>query len=412
MDRLLLLVGVAGKALRVNVLRSVLTMLGIIIGVGSVIVMVALGAGAQAKVDTFIESLGGNILMLGGGFGRPGAGVRLAAGSVQTLSEQHADLIEKQVPGVDAVAPVLFGQAQVVVGNLNWSTEVMGIDNRFLRVRNWPIDSGREFSMREASSAAKVAIVGATIVKELFGESDPVGSSIRINNFNAEIIGVLEPKGQDARGDDQDDIVLLPIQTVRNRITGISLHNPKAIQVAQIRVQDGQDLMAVEEDIRVLMRQEFRVNPNDDDPFFLRNLTEMIQTRAETTRIFNSLLTAVASVSLVVGGIGIMNIMLVSVTERTREIGLRMAVGATPGDILTQFLVEAVVLCGLGGLIGIVIAFGVVQLIGRLSEAPGVIYPQVVLLSLAFSALIGVFFGYYPAWKASKLQPIDALRHE
>lgn len=398
-------------ALRVNLMRSALTMLGIIIGVAAVIIMVAIGAGAQQQVDAQIEGLGGNIFILSGASRRMG-GVTTGAGSVQSLQQEHADYLQTQLPDIEAAAPMLSSSAQVIYGNLNWSTTVEGMDNRYLTARNWVIANGRELSPQESSAGGKVAIIGATISKELFGESDPLGQTIRVNNFNVNVIGTLKSKGQDSRGRDQDDIILMPIKTVRTRLAGVSNSNPTRVQSIYLKIYDGADMQALETDIADLMRTRMKVAPTAEDPFMLRNLSEMVATRAETTRIFNSLLAAVASVSLVVGGIGIMNIMLVSVTERTREIGLRMAVGATPSHILRQFLVEAVVLCGLGGAIGMLLALVVVVLLDQVVGTPAVMQPTIALISIGFSALIGVFFGYYPALKASKLQPIDALRYE
>jgi putative ABC transport system permease protein len=398
-------------ALRVNLLRSILTMLGIIIGVAAVIVMVGLGAGAQREVDAQIEALGGNIFVLMGSFRRMG-GANTAAGTVPSLTLHHAELLENELPGVESVAPEQNTSVQVVFGNLNWSTSVVGTDNRYFLTRNWEIDSGREFSPQEIASGGKVAIVGDTVRQELFGGGDPIGETIRINKFNATIVGTLRAKGQNARGQDQDDLILMPLKTVRNRITGINNANPDAVQRLFIKAYDGENLEFLEQDIETLMRDATRTPPASDDPFMLRNISEMVETRAATQAIFNSLLAGVASVSLLVGGIGIMNIMLVSVTERTREIGLRMAVGASPRDILNQFLIEAVTLCGLGGAIGIGIAIATAQILTRVFDTLAIVEPEVALLSLAFSGLIGVFFGYYPALKASRLQPIDALRYE
>lgn len=408
--KLLILLQTAITALRVNMLRSFLTMLGIIIGVSAVIIMVAMGAGAQQEVDDQIKSLGGNVFFVMGSR-RNSGGARST--SVVRINEDDANLIQSQITGIKAAAPYLSSTGQVIFGNLNWSTNINGIDNRYFQVRDWEMTAGREFNAQEVRSGGKVVIIGETVRSELFGISNPIGETIRITNFNATIIGVLAEKGQDARGEDQDDVIFLPIKTVRSKITGIDSTNPKSVRFIQVGVFDGEDMDYIEEQMTDLLRQRMRIPADGDNLFRIRNVSEMIATRAETMQVFNTLLAWVASVSLVVGGIGIMNIMLVSVTERTREIGLRMAVGAKPADILRQFLIESIALCGLGGAIGVLIAYVFVFLGNHYGiGAGGIINSDVVLLSLAFSALIGIFFGYYPALKASRMAPIDALRYE
>ncbi|KKO46948.1 multidrug ABC transporter substrate-binding protein [Arsukibacterium ikkense] len=407
---LMLLLNVAWVALRVNLMRSILTMLGIIIGVAAVIIMLALGSGARYEVDQQIKSLGGNVFVIFAS-GRFSGGARQASGASQGLTEMDALAIENQLPQVSIAAPVLQASGQIVFGNINWAPSIIGVDNKIYQAQSWQVVNGRTFSDTELASAGRVAVIGQTVQRELFGAGDPLGQTIRVNKVPVTVIGVLNSKGQNTQGNDQDDIIFMPIDTVRKRISGITLSSPKAVRSIIVQVIDERDMALVEQELDALLRQRLRsTGPNA--PFRIRNLAEMVETRAQTMQIFNGLLAAVASVSLLVGGIGIMNIMLVSVTERTREIGLRMAVGAKPADILRQFLIEAVLLCGLGGIFGLSLAVIVTSVLERFAGYTAIIQPEVVLMSIGFSALIGVFFGYYPASKAAKLQPIDALRYE
>lgn len=406
---LLMLLNVAWIALKVNMLRSILTMLGIIIGVAAVIIMLALGSGARYEVDQQIKNLGGNVFIV---MSRPRfmGGAQQASGG-QSLTEMDAQAIENQLPQVTVAAPTVQSSGQVIYGNMNWAPSILGVDNKIYQAQSWSIAEGRTFSDTELNSAGRVAVIGQTVKRELFGASDALGQTIRINKIPVTIIGVLTGKGQNTQGNDQDDIVFMPIDTVRKRISGITLSSPKAVRSIIVQVASERDMSLVETEMDALLRQRLRTTANDQ-PFRIRNLSEMVETRAQTMQIFNGLLAAVASVSLLVGGIGIMNIMLVSVTERTREIGLRMAVGAKPADILRQFLIEAVLLCALGGALGLSLAVAVTWSVEHFLGYTAIIQPEVVLMSVGFSALIGVFFGYYPAKKAAALQPIEALRYE
>jgi putative ABC transport system permease protein len=402
---------VALRALAVNKLRSALTMLGIIIGVAAVIVMIAVGAGAQARVEEQIRSLGSNLLLILSG-ARTQGGVRLAVGSGFTLSEDDAIAINRELLEARA-APALRGGAQVVWGNNNWATQIYGTTPDYLDVRQWALQSGRIFEPAEMSGAGKVCVVGQTVVRELFGGADPVGQVIRIKRVPFTVIGVLENKGQSLMGTDQDDIILVPIATARSRVLGsASLAKQRAVSTIWVKVAEGYDTRTVEEQVRALLRQRHRLQPGAEDDFSLRNLAELMAAQEASSRVLALLLAAVASVSLVVGGIGIMNIMLVSVTERTREIGLRMAVGARTRDILGQFLVEAVTLSLIGGLAGVLIGVGGALAVAQLAGWKVLLSGQAIALAVAFAFAIGVFFGFYPARKAARLNPVEARRVE
>jgi putative ABC transport system permease protein len=405
------LLKIALRALAVNKLRSALTMLGIVIGVGAVIIMIAVGAGAQARVEEQIRALGSNLLLVMPGSTTAG-GVRMGFGSGSTLTEDDVLAINREVPEALA-APALRGSAQVIYGNTNWSTQVFGVTPEYLDVRQWPLVAGRSFEPAEMAGAAKVALIGATVAKQLFGSTDPLDQSIRIKRVPFTVIGVLDTKGQSLMGTDQDDLILVPIKTARSRVLGTaSAARNRTVGTIWVKAADGVDTKTVEGQVRSLLRQRHRVQAGADDDFSLRNLQEVMAAQEASSRVLALLLAAVASVSLLVGGIGIMNIMLVSVTERTREIGLRMAVGARTRDILGQFLVEAVTLSLIGGLIGVALGVGGALAIAELAGWRIVISPEAVVLAVAFAFVIGVFFGFYPARKAARLNPVEALRFE
>ena len=405
------LLRIALRALAVNKLRSALTMLGIVIGVGAVIIMIAVGAGAQARVEDQIRALGSNLLLVMPGSTTAG-GVRMGFGSGSTLTEDDVLAVNREIPEALA-APALRGAAQVIWGNANWSTQVFGVTPEYLDVRQWPLVAGRSFEPAEMAAAAKVCLIGATVARQLFGDGDPLDQSIRIKRVPFTVIGVLDVKGQSLMGTDQDDLVLVPIKTARSRVLGTaSAARNRTVGTIWVKVADGIDTKVVEEHVRSLLRQRHRIQPGADDDFSLRNLAEVMAAQEASSRVLALLLAAVASVSLLVGGIGIMNIMLVSVTERTREIGLRMAVGARTRDILGQFLVEAVTLSLIGGLIGVALGIGGSILIAELAGWRIVLSPQAVGLAVAFAFVIGVFFGFYPARKAARLNPVEALRFE
>ncbi len=402
---------IAVRALRVNALRSSLTMLGIIIGVGAVIAMVAVGAGAQARVAEQIQSLGSNLIVVLSGSVTSG-GVRLGHGTQLTITEDDAWAIAREVPGAQAVAPSMRGTGQVVYGNLNWSTVVQGATPEYFETREWGVVAGKPFTQEDVDGATKVALLGQTVAQNLFADSDPLGQVIRIRKVPFTVVGILDRKGQNTWGQDQDDTILIPLSTAKKKVMGVSQANARAVGAISVKIREGADMKEAEQQMRDLLRQRHRLQPYQDDDFWLRNLSEVLQAQEESSRVLTMLLAAIASVSLLVGGIGIMNIMLVSVTERTREIGLRMAVGARRRDILTQFLVEALTLSLIGGVVGIGLGLGGSYGIAYLAEWRTLIQPEAILLAFSFSGAVGIFFGFYPARKASRLDPIEALRYE
>jgi putative ABC transport system permease protein len=399
---------IALRAIRRNKVRSALTMLGVIIGVGSVIAMIALGSGARAAIDEQIQSQGTNVIYVSSGsHGRGPGTVRQGSGTMTNLTVDDAKAIEAQVSGIDRLAAMVRGRAQVIAGNQNWSTSVEGADIEYLAIRNWPLASGALFTARDVLVADKVCVLGATVAKTLFPEQDPIGQVIRIKNLPFRVLGVLVSKGQGQWGQDQDDFIVAPYTTIQKKLLGI----PHIHQIA-ISANRPEIIEPTAVAITQLMRQRHKIQNPDEDDFSVRTVEEMAATRIQMAQTMTGLLMSVASVSLLVGGIGIMNIMLVSVTERTREIGLRMAVGARTRDILRQFLAEAVTLSVVGGAVGI--AFGVIVSEGLTTAMgwPTLITPMSIVIAFAFAGAVGIFFGYYPARRAADLDPIEALRYE
>ena len=393
------------RAIRRNVLRSSLTILGIVIGVAAVITMVTLGDGATAQVTADISRLGSNMLQV-----RPGQGFRGPGGTRSTadiFEVDDAEAISREIFGLEAVAPTASRSQQAIYGNKNWSTSVMGTTNAYLQVRDWGLESGRQFTEGELRSGRTVCILGSTVRDELFGDQDPLGATIRLKKLSCQVIAVLESKGQTGFGQDQDDIVMVPLRTLQRRIAGNT-----DVDAIYVSAHEGISTNAVKEDIEAVMRERRRTAPGEDDNFHVRDMQEIVSTLTSTTRVLTGLLGAVAAVSLLVGGIGIMNIMLVSVTERTREIGTRLAIGALEREVLMQFLIEAVVLSSFGGLFGIILGLLAAAAGAHVLGMPFVLNPGIVAIAVVFSAAVGVIFGYFPARKAARMDPIDALRHE
>ncbi len=411
MNKLIASIRIALRALKVNRTRSALTMLGIIIGVAAVIAMVGVGAGATARIQEQIQSIGSNLIMV-----TPGSlssnGVRLGSGAVVTLTEDDAKAIAAECPSVSAVAPTVRGGVQVVYGNSNWATNAQGVTPDYMTIRDATMMYGQFFTDQDVDAAAKVAVLGETVARTLFGDTDPTGQVVIIKNVPFTVAGVLTPKGQSPTGQDQDDVILLPISTAMQKVLGANRANAKAVGSLMVQAIGPQAMDQALQEVTALLRERHRILPGLDDDFTVRNLTEVFAAQETSAQVMSILLGAIASVSLIVGGIGIMNIMLVSVTERTREIGLRQAVGAKTRDILSQFLVEAVTLSLLGGIIGIVVGLTASLLISHFAQWSTKVSPLSVLMAFVFSALVGVFFGYYPARKAAFLDPIEALRYE
>jgi putative ABC transport system permease protein len=391
------------REIRRNLMRSALTMLGIVIGVTSVIVMVNLGSGATAQVASQIASLGSNLLMVRTGQ-RLGFGQRSEA---EPFDIDDAEAIDDEVSGIAAVAPGASQAMTVIYSNRNWSTTVTGTDNHYFQVGNWSLARGREFSTSELRAGAAVCILGEAVRRELFGSQDALGEKIRLNRFVCQVIGLLGTKGQSAGGRDQDDLVVIPLRTFWRRVAG-----NQDVQMIYVSAREGASTNKVQRDIELLMRERRRIGVNEDDDFNVRDMKEISEALTGTTRVLTTLLGTVAAVSLLVGGIGIMNIMLVSVTERTREIGIRLAIGALEREVLLQFLVEAVVLSSLGGLIGILLAVSATYGFASILNMPPMLEPGIMLLAFLFSAAVGVIFGFFPARKAARQDPIEALRYE
>ena len=402
---------IAFRALRINKLRSTLTMLGIIFGVSSVIATVAVGTGAQNRVQEEIQGIGSNIIVV-----TPGsvnnAGVRMGAGSRMTITDSDAEAIQAEVPAVQVASPVLRGSGQAVYTNNNWTSPVYGITPSYLITRDWNVVDGRGLEQSDIDGARKVVLIGRTVADRLFLGADPIDSVIRIDRVPFRVVGLLDRKGQSMGGQDMDDVVLMPITTARNRLLGRVQANARLVSQISVKIREGLDMDAAMEDIREAVRAKHRLQPWTDDDFTLRNISDILKAKEETSRVMTLFLTAVASVSLIVGGVGIMNVMLVSVTERTREIGLRMAMGAKGRDIMLQFLVEAVTLAMVGGLIGVGIGVAGSYAIGEFGGFRVDLQPDGILLALSFSFLSGGVFGFLPARKAAMLDPIEALRYE
>ncbi|MGB3452126.1 MAG: ABC transporter permease [Giesbergeria sp.] len=390
------------RSIRRNLMRSFLTILGIVIGVSAVITMVTLGNGATMAVQNQISGLGTNLLQV-----RPGQRMGPGSGGAPAFKDVDADAIAQQIGGVRAVAPEGRTGATVVAGGRNWTSSVIGSTNAWLQTGNWVVSQGREFTDDELRAGAAVCLIGATVQRELFGTSDALGQQVRVKAFSCEVVGVLGSKGQGAFGNDQDDLVLVPLKTLQRRVTGST-----RVQTLLVSMQDGSDPDRVKASLTQLLRERRKLADADEDNFNVLDTKQLADTLSGTTKVMTMLLGAVAAVSLLVGGIGIMNIMLVSVTERTREIGLRLAIGALEREVLLQFLIEAVVLAALGGMLGIVLATGASIVLSKVMGVPYLFNPGVNLLSFVFSAGIGVLFGYFPARRAARMDPIDALRHE
>jgi putative ABC transport system permease protein len=397
---------VAVRALRRNLMRTLLTALGIIIGVGAVITMVGLGQGARAEVEEQVNRLGQNVVLVFPG-ARSLGGVSIGGGSANTLTIEDARALREEIPEVIAASPEVRSQRNVVYGNRNWATRIYGQSHDYLQIRQWPIESGRMFTEEDVDRAALVAVVGQTIVEELFEGADPIGETIRVRGLPLTIVGVLTTKGMSLMGSVQDDIIIVPYTTAFQRISGRS-----HAMVINVQVFDSGSMEIAREKMIDLLRERHRLAPNQDNDFTIQTQAEVAEAATETSRVMTWLLASIAGISLFVGGIGIMNVMMVSVTERTREVGLRLAVGARGPDVLLQFLIESIILCLLGGLGGILLGIISTELIASYAGWPAHFSTEAMIAAVSVSAAVGLFFGFYPAWKASRLDPIIALGRE
>ncbi len=400
---------IAIRAIRANKMRSILTSLGIIIGVAAVIVMLAVGNGAQISIQNEMKTMGSNLIIVRSGVATS-SGARGGHGSQPTMKAGDGDAIQTKIDKIKLAAPMLDETAQIVYGNANWSTGITGTDNRMFEIKDWDLAYGRFFSEADVKNAGKVAILGQTVVNELFGDVDPIDKTIRIKGIPFKVIGVLKARGQSGMGQDQDDSVYIPITTAQKKVMGISF--PDQVKFVMLQAVDSASTYTSQADIKALLRQRHNLGQEKDDDFVIMNLTQMMEMMESSTKVMTILLGSIASISLLVGGIGIMNIMLVSVTERTREIGIRMAIGAKSWDIRWQFLMEALVLSLIGGLVGIVFGLIGVKLVSAFSSLTAVVSLPYILLPFSFAGFVGLFFGFYPAYKASLLNPINALRYE
>ena len=400
---------IATRAIKANKMRSVLTSLGIIIGVAAVIVMLAIGNGAQISLQNEMKSMGSNLIIVRSGVATS-SGARGGHGSQPTMKAADGDAIQEKIAKIRLAAPVLEETTQIVYGNANWATGVTGTDNRLFEIKDWDLAYGRMFSETDVKNASKTAILGQTVVHELFGDLDPLGRTIRIKGIPFQVVGVMKKRGQNSMGQDQDDVVFIPISTAQKKVMGTVL--PDQVRHIMLQAVDTQSTYTAQDEIRQLLRQRHNLGVNKDDDFVIMNLTQMMEMMENSTKIMTILLGSIASISLLVGGIGIMNIMLVSVTERTREIGIRMAIGAKAWDIRWQFLTEALVLSLLGGFFGVILGLlgtEIVSIFSTLTPKVSIFY---ILLPFSFAGFVGLFFGFYPAYKASQLNPISALRYE